>query len=992
MFLFFLSLIELNPRRLVLPNNKVIGSRSATLLSEMEDGWYYVNFPNLREFETLSNTKVDPSEIIDFNWISRYLTKGEAKKYSKIKGVSIFTVNPSEKSRGSLNKMLESGEHTYIVKANAAFNPQGISKIQQVGNSLYVLKTNNNDIIENDNNVYSYTYVPQLQLFNRWTTGFLQTGSDKFVNEDGFIMSNRALTKKGLNGSGVIVTLIDSGVDDSNCFFHDSKVPLPIGKTDLSHRKIVRYNAYVDNGTDYYNGHGTHCAGIIAGSAPCENCAINMYQGHAPAAKLFVVDIGKDAEDETFVDIFAAMDAFNYVRELNSTIISCSWGLNQQLPEFTALFDMLTEQYPESLMVIAAGNTYKHFDINSPADSKNVLTVGATTPPWSFSLELDAFQSVTISLNNDEVVYVESNNIFDDASYDPIRFYENLDVILYESTNLTTYDEKVVVVLADVLETIKNLESSSNAYAIIVKEEVQYNTTFFPIIVAAEEDIVKILQNQPISIHLTSNGKYRPVENADFSSKGPTLDQGLMKPDISVPGYYIASAKNSPVAGECNVNDSVIFRSGTSMATPAVSGIAAIIMQYLNNRMHGLPYDDETMHTDSIITKAFIIHASQNGTRLVNTNDGYGVPNISSVLPLEDEFGLRFGRHVIGSEDHHVYKVRFAEASDEPLKVTMVSRDPALEDSSFLYLFADLDLFIVDPKGDVTYGNQFPNGVEESFSSVEKITIPNVSAGEYEVHVYSNKFPVDHDINYTLVITGGFPHKDFYLNPSVLTFEMNNKCAKDCNGNGDCVAGKCQCIPTYSGDHCQTKVEEIMIGTDYLKEFKPREYINVKFDMPHDLPKILSIQIKIESGYGMTRVFINTDNEWKLSYPRFLSGKTDKNIENIQFSPKDMNIKSGQTLYLTLMMDRKTESRAIINVYGVDESGVDVPGIFFSFALIVGIVVLIFALVTALVIMIICFIRKRRNGGGTLGQEPVIPPVNEDMDLQVPLVRDSPVM
>lgn len=92
---------------------------------------------------------------------------------------------------------------------------------------------------------------------------------------------------------------------------------------------------------------------------------------------------------------------------------------------------------------------------------------------------------------------------------------------------------------------------------------------------------------------------------ASFSSRGPAGD-GRIKPDVVAPGYSILSAGAQPsMVGECdgavyptapgctwttdsdgndicpdNTDDGVTFMQGTSMATPVVSGAAALVRQY----------------------------------------------------------------------------------------------------------------------------------------------------------------------------------------------------------------------------------------------------------------------------------------------------------------------------------------------------------------------------------------------------------------------------
>ncbi|RLN50056.1 hypothetical protein BBJ28_00025040, partial [Nothophytophthora sp. Chile5] len=68
---------------------------------------------------------------------------------------------------------------------------------------------------------------------------------------------------------------------------------------------------------------------------------------------------------------------------------------------------------------------------------------------------------------------------------------------------------------------------------------------------------------------------------ASFSSKGPAVKSNLLKPDVSAPGVRVRSAYNTG-------NSNYTLMSGTSMATPHVSGVVALLL----SAQPSLKFDD----------------------------------------------------------------------------------------------------------------------------------------------------------------------------------------------------------------------------------------------------------------------------------------------------------------------------------------------------------------------------------------------------------------
>ena len=142
-------------------------------------------------------------------------------------------------------------------------------------------------------------------------------------------------------------------------------------------------------------------------------------------------------------------------------------------------------------------------------------------------------------------------------------------------------------------------------------------------------------------LNTTAKGANDTTQVAHFSSRGPTKEQRI-KPDVLAPGTVILSTKSrdAPMKDTFGVSPDplYLYDSGTSMATPLVSGCAAVLREVLLE--NGIRKPSAALLKALLINGAYIFHHAHSG------NEGFGRVNLknSIIIPHADsEAGFQMG-------------------------------------------------------------------------------------------------------------------------------------------------------------------------------------------------------------------------------------------------------------------------------------------------------------------------------------------------------------
>lgn len=425
----------------------------------------------------------------------------------------------------------------------------------------------------------------------------------------------RISNNQNLTGKGVIIGIIDTGIDSSHqCFagrilsIWDQKIEgQGWGEKDYG---TVLTGALLAASCDT-SGHGTHVAGIAAGNDA-------KFGGVAPEADLIVVKT--DFNNAHIVDgieyIFAEADRLG-----KPAVINLSLGGHVNAHDGTDdLSEFIDTKSREGRVVVVAAGNEAAVDIHggaeiAPGETAEIkfkvsrTNAGQTPPIVLFSGWYEADGSCEIGVRAPDGHATEFQEVINDKKACRHYLLENTLVSLATpSTSATSNGDHTFR-----LKLLSNLiPIPQGNWHIVIRNKGNTNVkvdiwSSVPDNFDDVEFVAPFIRNDlkigspgsaskaiTVASYTTRNEwhvgafTFSPTftvdDISDSSSPGPTRNINNLKPDIAAPGEWIVSAlskhvKQSNLSKNLLMGDDFKLNSGTSMACPFITGLCALLLE-----------------------------------------------------------------------------------------------------------------------------------------------------------------------------------------------------------------------------------------------------------------------------------------------------------------------------------------------------------------------------------------------------------------------------
>lgn len=462
---------------------------------------------------------------------------------------------------------------------------------------------------------------------------------------------NEEFKKRGLDGTGMLVAIIDTGIDPSH---HDMKLDFKAEKA----RKIketfpsrgVKFTNKVPAGFNYADEdytitdsgaeqHGMHVAGIVAANGDDDNKPADKnghINGIAPNAQLLAMKVFSNkpgAHGARDADIVAAIE--DSVK-LGADVINMSLGSDNGFSGTSNATSLALKKAREAgvLPVVSAGNSGLSFSTSGGTDDAlgkwDDATLGSPSSyPSAFSVASveNSYIIQTAGSYKDkagkatEIPYSIASGKADGKEHEIVNIglgqksdVENLNLngkyALVERGKIA-FTEKFQNAIDKGADGVIVYNKDGDSAQFLGMAGVDKFTCFGASI--RREDALKIVAalkaNASGTVKVSFSDKTMGIPNPDklhpssFTSWGPTPELDF-KPHIAGIGGNVWSTQN---------NNKYTNMSGTSMAAPNVSGISALVMESYKKRFPKLsPKDRATRVEQALMNTAEILNNSSN--------------------------------------------------------------------------------------------------------------------------------------------------------------------------------------------------------------------------------------------------------------------------------------------------------------------------------------------------------------------------------------------
>ncbi len=405
------------------------------------------------------------------------------------------------------------------------------------------------------------------------------------------------LHEEGFTGKGVKVAVLDTGIDYNHPDLKEAYKGGYDFVNDDNDPMETTYDDWVKAGkpggtpgaASYVTSHGTHVSGTIVGQG--KNESEYTTTGIAPDAELHVYRVLGPRGSGTSDDIIAGID-----RAVSDgmDVMNLSLGVNYNNPLIPESIAINNAVLSGVTAVVSAGNSgNKMYTLGSPGTAALALTVGASDVPIKTMSAKGSIEEATANLRLMASGYEDDIQSLQGNTYPVVdvnlgEAYFGKDVkgkIVLMSRGTYTLDSKIAVAKSQGAAAV--LLYNDNPTEGHIPTYLGEGLKFIPSFSLSNAEGLALkqkLQAGSVNFTFTEMGEVKTQGDtlADFSSRGPSKLNYDIKPEITAPGVSVLSTVpgyiNTP-DNPTDYNHAYQRMSGTSMAAPFTTGVAALLKQ-----------------------------------------------------------------------------------------------------------------------------------------------------------------------------------------------------------------------------------------------------------------------------------------------------------------------------------------------------------------------------------------------------------------------------